>query len=885
MQYITVRGARVHNLKNIDVDIPRNHLIVVTGVSGSGKSSLAFDTIYAEGQRRYVESLSAYARQFLERMDKPDVENIQGICPAIAIEQKNRVRNARSTIGTTTEIYDYLRLLFARVGKTYCRECGGLVQKDSIDHIVEQVFQLPSNTRFLVTFPLSGKYAVEHEEWHLKNHETELERLKGLLIKRGFLRVLIDGQMVYLEDEAFHFTDESQVLVVVDRLALHDDMRQRLADALETAYQEGNDELVIWTMESMPPLHHEHGSPGLHSGGELRTGETEHFHRFSRKFECSRCGIAYKELTPRMFSFNNPYGACPECHGFGDTMSVDMNLVIPNPKKSIREGAIVPWTTPMSEGIIRQLGKIAPKYDFTLDTPIERLTPQQHAFLVEGNYEFIGIKPFFDHLEEKKYKMHVRVFLSKFRGYNTCSACGGSRLNSDAGLVIVSGETIDRIAGKTIADAKHFFDTLQLTDFELAIVAQVIQEIRNRLQYLVDVGLEYLTINRLSRTLSGGEAQRIHLATSLGTSLVGSLYVLDEPSIGLHPRDNTRLINILKALREKGNTVLVVEHDAEMIRESDYVIDMGPKAGEHGGEVMFSGPTKQLLNGDSKHTPEVPRSQNPSRLQSEREQMRDELSPQSDSLTAQYLRGQKSVPLPESRRMAPGVFLTVQGASEHNLQQIDVQIPLGVFVCVSGVSGSGKSTLIEDVLYKAFKEERQPGNGFEALEGHEHVTDIVMVDQSPIGRTPRSNPITYLKAFDDIRKLFAASRVARERGYKPGTFSFNVAGGRCDVCDGSGQIQVEMQFLADLYLTCDACNGTRYKPEVFQATYHNRNIHDVLQMTVDEAVQFFYRPAPDCEKAESASRCGPWVSTAWPTCDDAVGRRSSAPEISRASGG
>lgn len=799
MKTISVRGARLHNLKHVDVDIPRNQLVVMTGVSGSGKSSLAFDTIYAEGQRRYVESLSAYARQFLERMDKPDVESIQGICPAIAIEQKNRVRNARSTIGTTTEIYDYVRLLFARVGKTYCRECGGLVQKESIEHIADRIFRLPAGTRFLVTFPLTGKYALEHEEWHLQNHDAELARLRDLLIQKGFLRLLIDGEIVYLEDEAFQLTDESQALVVVDRLALHDDVRQRLIDALETAYQEGNNELVIWTMEPVPVLHHDAGN----------AAETARVHRFSRTFECSRCGIEYKEPEPRMFSFNNPYGACPECHGFGDTMAVDMDRVIPNPNKSIREGGIVPWNTPMSEGILRQLGKIAPNYGFTLDTPIADLTPMQRAFLEDGNYEFIGIKPFFDYLEEKKYKMHVRVFLSKFRGYNRCPACGGSRLNSDAGLVVVGGETIDGVARKTIDAASAFFETLELTDFERSVVQKVVQEIQNRLRYLVDVGLGYLTLNRLSRTLSGGEAQRIHLATSLGTSLVGSLYVLDEPSIGLHPRDNSRLINILKALRDKGNTVLVVEHDADMIRESDYVIDIGPRAGEHGGEVIFAGTTERLLK------------------------------TKTESLTAQYLRGDKTVPLPATRRRPPGVSLVLKGACEHNLQQIDVQIPLGVFVCVTGVSGSGKSTLVEDVLYKALRDERQPGSGFEALEGRDYITDVIMVDQSPIGRTPRSNPVTYLKAFDDIRKLFANTRVARERGYKPGAFSFNVAGGRCDVCEGSGQIQVEMQFLADLYLTCDACHGTRYKADVLQATYHNKNIHEVLQLTVDEAVQFF----------------------------------------------
>ncbi len=823
MKSITIRGARVHNLKDIDVDIPRNQLVVITGVSGSGKSSLAFDTIYAEGQRRYVESLSAYARQFLERMDKPEVESIQGICPAMAIEQKNRVRNARSTVGTTTEIYDYLRLLFARIGKTYCENCHGLVQKDSVDAIIEQIFTLPEGTRFIVTFPLAGKYALEHEEWHLKDHTSELERLRELLISKGFLRVLIDEhnqdseslKIVYLEDEDFHFTDEQQVFVIVDRLSLKEDIRQRLADALETAYQEGDGRLVIRTMEEVQM---EAAFKAASISGN------SHLHRFSRKFECARCGIEYKEPEPRMFSFNNPYGACPVCHGFGDKISWDMNLIIPNWKKSIREGAIVPWTTPKSQGIVRRLEEIAPKYGFTIDTPIEELTREQCNLIVEGNSEFIGIIPFFEYLEEKKYKMHIRVLLSKFRGYTRCPDCHGSKLNRMANLVSVGGLSVHEIAHKTIVEAKYFFDTLELTAFERNIVRKVVEEIRNRLQYLVDVGVGYLSINRLSRTLSGGEAQRIHLATSLGTSLVSSLYVLDEPSIGLHPRDNSKLITILQALRDKGNTVLVVEHDAEMILRSDHVIDIGPKAGEHGGEVVFAGTTKQLLK--KKKLPgalDVPGSTG--------------ILPA--SLTGQYLRGEKSVPLPTSRRSDSGLFLKLTGVSEHNLKQIDVTIPLGVFVCITGVSGSGKSTLIDDVLYKALKDERREGNGYSVLSGKEYLSGAVMVDQSPIGRTPRSNPVTYMKAFDEIRKLFASMRLAKERGYAPGAFSFNIAGGRCDVCEGNGQIHVEMQFLADLYLTCEACHGTRYKAEVLHVKYRNHTIYDVLNMTVDEAIHFF----------------------------------------------
>ncbi len=804
MQAIQIRGAQVHNLKNIDVDIPHNQLVVITGVSGSGKSSLAFDTLYAEGQRRYVESLSAYARQFLERMEKPAVESIQGICPAIAIEQKNQVRNARSTVGTTTEIYDYLRLLFARVGKTYCRQCGRLVQKDSLEFILDQIFRLSEGTKFLITFPLTAKYTLERQEWHIPDHAAALERLKDLLIRKGFLRVLVNEDIVSLENEDFHFANENQVYVIVDRLALKADLRQRIADALETAYQEGDGQLAIWTME---PIF-------LNSATE-QAASASRLHKFSRKFECSHCGIIYIEPEPRLFSFNNPYGACPECHGFGDKMSWDLNLIIPNWKKSIGEGAILPWNTPKSQGIVQQLARIAPRYGFTLETPMEQLSREQLALIIEGNAEFIGLFPFFDYLEEKKYKMHVRVFLSKFRGYTPCPMCHGSRLNAMANVVRVSGYTIHDVARMTIAEAVTFFKTLELTDFERNIVKKVLEEIQNRLQYLLDVGLDYLTINRLFRTLSGGEAQRIHLATSLGTSLVSSLYVLDEPSIGLHPRDNSRLIHILKALRDKGNTVVVVEHDAEMIRQSDYVIDMGPRAGEHGGNVVFAGTTHALLE-------QPPAS-----------------SDDHQSLTRQYLVGKKSVPLPKSRRVPSDKWLELFGAAEHNLKQIDVRIPLGLLVCVTGVSGSGKSTLVEDVLYKALKDERREGQGYRSLSGKEYLSDVIMVDQSPIGRTPRSNPATYLKVFDDIRKIFASTRVARERGYTPGTFSFNIAGGRCEVCEGNGQIQVEMQFLADLYLPCEACQGTRYKPSVLDVKYRNYTIHDVLNLTVDEALHFF----------------------------------------------
>jgi len=773
---ITVKGARVHNLKNIDLEIPRNKLVVVTGVSGSGKSSLAFDTLYAEGQRRYVESLSAYARQFLERMDKPDVDAIYGLSPAIAIEQKNSVRNSRSTVGTATEIYDYLRLLFARIGKTHCYRCGEVVQRESVDDVIEKIFQMGTGTRFMVAFPLFFP-------------STEGEEIGRSLLKKGFRRVLINDEILSLEEETPEVPlgllggSEREIWVVVDRMTLKEDLRPRLVDALETAYGEGQGRLMVRTAD----------------GKSLK---------FSRNFECSPCGITYEEPEPRSFSFNNPYGACPECQGFGNKIIIDMDLVIPDKTKSIRQGAIVPWNAPICRGIISRLERIAPKYGFSLDTPLYKLNQGQMRLLVEGNDQFLGIIPFFDLLEMKKYKVHVRVFLSRFRGYKECPLCKGSRLKEKALWVKLHGANIHDISRKTILEAKTFFDQLHLTPFEEQIAHKVFEEIKNRLQYLVDVGLEYLTLDRLSKTLSGGEAQRINLATSLGSSLVSSLYVLDEPSIGLHPRDTARLIRILKALRDKGNTIVVVEHDADIIRASDHIVDLGPGAGEHGGEVRFSGNYPQIL--------------------------RDP-----DSLTGKYLRGEKKIPLLPRRRSPNGDYLEIQGAYLHNLKQVQVRIPLKLLTCVTGVSGSGKSTLIHEVLYKALMEERKPGDGYEAIKGQELISEVVLVDQSPIGRTPRSNPVTYIKAFDEIRNLFAGTLGARRNGYKAGHFSFNVPGGRCEVCEGAGSIKVEMQFLADLFLTCEGCSGKRYKNEILKIKFNGKTIADVLEMTVTEALTFF----------------------------------------------
>lgn len=786
MKQISIKGARVHNLKNIDLDIPRNKLVVITGVSGSGKSSLAFDTLYAEGQRRYVESLSAYARQFLERMDKPDVDAIYGICPAIAIEQKNHVRNSRSTVGTATEIYDYLRLLFARIGKTYCYQCGKLVQKDSVESIVEKIFQMGPKTRFMIAFPLKLERSSETSEgWS----DQEYSAFLGNLLKKGFRRILVNDEIFSLEEEMPELTPESEIGVVIDRMSLSKDIRERLVEALEIAYLEGQGRLIV------------------------RTAEGESF-KFSRNFECYPCGIPYEEPEPRLFSFNNPYGACPECQGFGNKIVIDMDLVIPDKTKSIRQGAIVPWTAPICHGIVSRLERIAPRYGFSIDTPLYKLTEDQMRLIIQGNDQFIGIIPFFDFLETKKYKVHVRVFLSRFRGYQECSRCKGSRLKEKALWVKIQGATIYDIARKTTLEAKAFFDQLPLTPFEEQIAHKIVEEIKNRLQYLIDVGLDYLTLDRLSRTLSGGEAQRINLATSLGSSLVSTLYVLDEPSIGLHPRDTDRLIRILKALRDKGNTIVVVEHDKDIIKAADYIVDLGPGAGEYGGKVVFSGSLEQIY-------------QDP------------------HSLTGKYLRGEKEIavhsgrPLISRRRSPDGYYLEIQNAYLHNLKNIWVRIPLKVLTCVTGVSGSGKSTLIHEILYKGLTEERKPGNGYDGIKGQEFISEVILVDQSPIGRTPRSNPVTYIKAFDEIRNLFAGTLRAKRSGYKPGHFSFNVAGGRCEVCKGDGFIKVEMQFLADLFLTCESCGGKRYKNEILKIKFNGKTIANILEMTVTEALVFF----------------------------------------------
>jgi excinuclease ABC subunit A len=778
---IVIRGARVHNLKNISLELPRNKMIVVTGVSGSGKSSLAFDTIYAEGQRRFVESLSSYARQFLERMDKPDVDFIQGISPAIAIEQKTTARNPRSTVGTTTEIYDYLRLLFARVGKTNCSKCGQVVGRDSTRTVTERLLrESTGEVKLYVLFPL-----------HAHKEATLTEELDNLR-KQGFFRLLYKGEILDLNERTPPAkTKKNDLLVLVDRLVFRPgEENPRLAEAFEMACTAGDGYAVVKLLES---------------GTELR---------FNQHFECSTCGIRYEEPDPRLFSFNNPFGACPKCQGFGRSVGIDLDLVVPHKGKSIRDGAIQPWTTPKWHNNLRDLLKIAPGAGLRVDVPFKELTPEELAIVMDGHGDFDGINGFFRVVERKTYKIYYRILLSRYRGYTTCDSCHGARLRPAALCVRVGGSTIFDIVRMTITSARHFFDTLPLSPFELEIARRILEELRRRLTYLDNVGIGYLTLDRLSNTLSGGESQRINLATALGSSLVGSLYVLDEPSIGLHPRDNAKLISILHALRDVGNTVIVVEHDTDMMHAADLLVDMGPRAGEFGGEVVFQGEIRNCVN-------------------------------DTHSLTGQYLSGAKRIEVPPKRRKASGKRIIVRDAAEHNLKGIDVEIPLNVFVAITGVSGSGKSTLVHEILYAGLKklkgEYADPVGRHSAIEGANLIDDVELVDQTPIGRTPRSNPITYIKAFDLIRDVFAETAAAKIHGYKAGYFSFNVPGGRCETCEGSGKQTVEMQFLADLELTCEVCNGKRFKKEVLTIQYGGKNIDEVLEMTVSEAIAFFQR--------------------------------------------
>ena len=819
---IVVRGARTHNLKNVDVTLPPRSLIVMTGVSGSGKSSLAFDTIYAEGQRRYVESLSAYARQFLERMEKPDIDSIEGICPAIAIRQKNSIRNPRSTVGTTTEIHDYLRLLYARVGRTYCRSCGREVVRETPEVVAGRLGELPPGTRILIGFdmpvitstPLAETRELDEEEPAGAEGGADEEPaapqpdLPGLvdpiaetiatLRRKGFGRLFVDGRAVSLEDaDSVALKDRTSLQVIVDRLRIEGDLRARLTDSIETAYSEGGGAAFAIALPD--------GEPSRAAGGPT-------VHRFSERFECRECDIPYEVPQPRLFSFNNPFGACPLCHGFGNIIELDMALVVPDPSRSLQQNAVEPWSKPHYRAQLAEL-KRAARGRVRLDVPWSDLTDEERRFVIEGDgASFEGVKGFFRWLERKKYKVHVRVFLSRYRGYLTCPECGGARLRREARDVKVGGRTIDSVCAQTVREADAFFAALALSEKDAAIADKVLREIRKRLGFLRDVGLDYLTLDRLSSTLSGGESQRINLATSLGSALVDTLYVLDEPSIGLHSRDNERLIAILRQLRDQGNTVLVVEHDADMIRVADTIVDMGLGAGEQGGRVVFSGTLSALL--------QEPR-----------------------SLTAKYLRDELAIPVPAVRRKPTTQRLRILGAAEHNLKDVDLEIPLGLLTCVTGVSGSGKSTAVHDVIYAALKRakgdwDRRVGV-HRKLEGAEFISDVVLVDQAPIGRTPRSNPVTYLKAFDPIRELFASTKDARTRGLTASHFSFNVPGGRCEACEGEGEVKVEMQFLADVFVPCEQCEGKRFKPQVLEVKYRGRGVDQVLDMTVREALTFF----------------------------------------------
>jgi excinuclease ABC subunit A len=796
---IEVRGARVNNLKNISFSIPINQLTVVTGVSGSGKSSLAFDTIYAEGQRRYVESLSAYARQFLERMDKPDVDEVRGIAPAIAIRQKNSTRNPRSTVGTQTEIYDYLRLLFARVGQTFCRVCGREVYRDSPESIADEVLNtLAEGTRFYVLFPATaGVTASDQKTEKPKSKKSSQLSLRHTvtahimsLMQRGFTRLFVDGQVIELSSpDDYHRSDFENVFVLVDRLTSRADIRQRLVDSLEICFQEGHGSAEIVTAEN----------------------ESKRLH-FSERFECKYDQTVYATPEPRLFSFNNPYGACPTCQGFGNTIGLDLDLVIPNPGLSLKEGAIEPWTKPQHEWAMDELKQFCRSEKISLTVPFIQLSREEQQAIIEGRAEWSGVRGFFEWMETKKYKLHVRVFLSKYRGYTLCPDCGGGRLRQEARDVKIGNKTLPEVCGLAIKEADAFFTSLALSSEQSAIAERILFEVQRRLRFLVEVGLDYLTLDRLASTLSGGEAQRIQLATNLGSSLVGALYVLDEPSIGLHPRDNDRLIRLLKNLRDIGNTVLVVEHDAEMMRSADHILDIGPSAGELGGRVMYEGDFAGL--------------------------MKDETS-----LTARYLRGDAEIKEPKQRRALHKRKLSIQGASEHNLKSIEVDIPLEMLVCVTGVSGSGKSTLIHDCIYAGLKKQRGEWQGhvgaFQKLEGASLIDDVILVDQSPIGRTPRSNPVTYIKVYDAIREVFSSTREAQARGFDPSHFSFNLPGGRCEVCQGDGTVTVEMQFLADVELVCEECKGTRFKQQILDIRYKGKNVHEVLSMTVREAITFF----------------------------------------------
>ncbi len=770
---ITLRGVRTHNLKNLDVEIPQGRITVISGPSGSGKSSLAFDTLYAEGQRRYVESLSAYTRQFLDRMDRPDVDAVEGIPPAIAVERKPPAKTSRSTVGTVTEVLDYLRLLFSRVATLTCPECGREVARQETSGVVDHLLDTEASLRAIVTFPLGSALTTERA---------------ADLRARGFYRLTPDGRaIVDLHDPEAAPGTRVPLFGITDRLRIDARTRSRLAEALEVAFHEGREKAVIF----------------MEDGRSLP---------FSRGLHCAPCDRSFTPPGPLTFSFNSPIGACPQCRGFGDVIDIDPERVIPDHKRSLAAGAIAPWQTGAYRKWQRQLLKFAAEHGIDVDRPVSELSPEHLRLIFDGGPGYRGVRGFFAKLERKIYRLHVRVLLSRYRRYLTCDACGGARLGADALAYRIGDRTIAEITSLTAARALTFFETLHLEGSRAETAAPLVREISRRLDVMMRAGLDYITLDRPSRTLSGGEYQRILLAGALGSGLVGTLYVLDEPSIGLHARDAERLVGILRELRDAGNTLVVVEHDRDLILGADRIIDLGPEAGEHGGEITFSGPTDSLLQAGS-------------------------------GATADYLSGRKQLPPAARRDLTSAPTLGIRGASAHNLKSIDVDIPLGGFVCVTGVSGSGKSTLVQETLYNGYRARRgdageKPG-AHRSLEGCHRVAEILLVDQSPIGRTPRSNPVTYMKAFDGIRNLFAETRHAQELRLSPGDFSFNVAGGRCEACEGAGRVKVELQFLADLFVICEACDGHRYQERILEVRYRGRTITEVLAMTVDEALEFF----------------------------------------------
>ena len=773
---ILIKGAKLHNLKNITVGIPRNKLVVITGLSGSGKSSLAFDTLYAEGQRRYVESLSSYARQFLGKLDKPKVDNIIGIAPAIAIQQKVNTSNPRSTVGTSTEVYDYLKLLFARIGKTYSPISGQEVKKHTVTDVVDAVMRYPEGTKLLLLAPVSIP------------KDRTVEQVLKLLLQQGYARILYKEEIIRLEEDNLPKNLDNFQLVIDRVIVRHDeDFQHRLADAVDTAFFEGKGECYIQEMDGVVQTH------------------------FSNRFELD--GITFLEPNVHLFSFNNPYGACPKCDGYGDTIGLDEDLIVPNTGLSVYENAIYPWRGETMSWFRDQLVNNAYKFDFPIHKPWFELTDKQKQLVWDGNKYFTGLTDFFKELEDKSYKIQNRVLLARYRGKTRCHECHGKRLRKEANYVKIAGKSISDLVELPIEELQVFFKELKLTDYEQEVAKRLLLEINNRLQFLTDVGLGYLTLNRKSNTLSGGESQRINLATSLGSSLVGSMYILDEPSIGLHPRDTERLISVLKSLRDLGNTVIVVEHDEDIMKAADYIIDIGPEAGTHGGEVVATGTYNELLK--------------------------------ANTLTGKYLSGRLTIEIPKKRRTSPH-YITLVGCRENNLKNIDVTFPLDMLTVVTGVSGSGKSTLVKKLLYPAIQKELDLGGEkigqFTKIEGkYKHLQSVEFVDQNPIGKSTRSNPITYIKAYDDIRALFASQKLAKMRNFQSKHFSFNVDGGRCEVCKGEGEVTIEMQFMADVHLTCEACGGKRFKKEVLEVMYEGKNIDDLLNTTIDDAVAFFQK--------------------------------------------